>query len=1066
MPTAKDVADATRYAQHYANQIRVQQLISQNADLFSFVQLREVPGGWRQHGITVEDHQALDPYFEIAFDETQLDCTKFSCLNLDLRKVTTGGGPQVPHPCDFENSPVMEISVPGQEGVRYTACGPACYSLLKRFDRNTGRPVASGNMLTNSTKYPGLCELINTSPFQWMLFPTARSTGDEDNPYTWSVNDPGMPAFQAADRVSLRKWELNDAYCQFFKKWFDPEKKICYRKGWMKFLRFLSGTYLSNLSYRQDKRTIEGGRAKISILPHQSKLYPMVSEMLNPEVDQRSGGDIESKGGEKKKEAFESIQEQGLVERAVERMYSSLMPEVSQREDIPATHLADIKAVLQKLDASENDELIDQIFKHILEFYFQNRLTDKNMSDLEIKRELLRRFLSSSDVGFQEGMAFMRLYFIVKPQLDHYFEQRERKMRQHLEEQANEEDGEEMSSVPIPGPMDPEEYTKPTFKKWWNEQWKKFNEEFDQEKNYKEMVAAAASSRGPDSNNLPDYVAKRTKAITVATGKLMESAVKSQVDIYVTGTKFVYNFIKKMIADFKILIGTQDEALPSDYDYMDNSVILIALYSAMDLMIRQMGAVLSQTVAKTLFRIGSQVAVRRAMMFLGTNLLESVLGKLLAQQVIKALAELAVSRIMSQVALVFAHLAALLSTALTVFSIVLMVVGVLGFILDAATGAFEYDANLRPEILQQNVDQFTDMYARLGQTSIEHNLLLSPEHILQIALVNELNASHAYYNNQDDDDEQVMDGTEPSDVPADDPKSSEEHRYRSFYDHLKMTANVTPVFSEKSLNLELKATIKYLSTRTYNSNGQPLALNVPARSDDGSGAPPPRVPKKSTVDVVGDKKAAKTAMKYVSEYFKAISYNTPRLQYLQMDKGEDAPLVAKLERASRLDQVSRGAVVLAGIMGVAAVASVALSFNSYRYANVMVVFLLVCASVIVVCFSVVYFAQHQSLVHRSNFIRSSRLFSSIGRNHLKDAPNKLILNEGMAYKDAATAEQVSRATGYMFSDFVDPLLDKMDDIFETDTRFEPRRAQVSPPPVPHFDIRHQTLNNVNDLRVV
>ena len=254
----QDQHHAFIYASEKLRQEEIYRLKMTEPSVYAFIDIEEIKNGWKNKaGLVTEPGQKLAPYRSITYDTSKLDCEAFSCIPVDmLRRPPSDSDENTKvSACSFAEHTTLSFPVKDVNGktIRtFTACGPGCYRRSEKRDPHTGLPEAEGVLMTNYTNPDTgekMCQYLNQNLILWSAIPWSRS-GKEIEGYN-TVHVPGF-GFEAEGDGKYDLFNnvgISRQYCNFFKQYYDEDKGECYRSGWMKFVKFTFGQYITNLSY-------------------------------------------------------------------------------------------------------------------------------------------------------------------------------------------------------------------------------------------------------------------------------------------------------------------------------------------------------------------------------------------------------------------------------------------------------------------------------------------------------------------------------------------------------------------------------------------------------------------------------------------------------------------------------------------------------------------------------------------------------------------------------------------------------------------------------------------------
>lgn len=261
--TQEDYKNAIAYAKEKLRQETIHNLKLEEPLSFSFIDVKDIGiEGWRTHlNIPIESSQEqnhlLSTYRQITFNSELLDCSRFSCINLDLLKrpitiESDGTSKEQLTACNFSETTSVSLPIYDTDAnviKKFTACGPGCYTFNKKRNPHTGIPEASGVLLSEAKNENGenVCKYLNQRLILWGAVPYSRVNSDKK--IVEGYNSNHVPPLAFEDDENFNRLSVTSEYCAFFKRYLDKKSGECYRTGWLKFVHFMFGTYFTNLVY-------------------------------------------------------------------------------------------------------------------------------------------------------------------------------------------------------------------------------------------------------------------------------------------------------------------------------------------------------------------------------------------------------------------------------------------------------------------------------------------------------------------------------------------------------------------------------------------------------------------------------------------------------------------------------------------------------------------------------------------------------------------------------------------------------------------------------------------------
>nr|BDT62920.1 MAG: wsv115-like protein [Trachysalambria curvirostris majanivirus] len=978
--TEKNHNDADIYSRNKLIQQQIRSLVSFEPITYSFVEIENKGiNGWKSLGIDVEKGQALAPFYEISYNIDKLDCDKFSCLPIDIRNNNNNNNS--PISCIFNKTPVINVDF-GNKDQTYTACSEACYMLNKKIDPHTGIPKASGNLMKKDEN--GICNYINQSLLLWGTLPQSRSTnsGDIINGY----NDRFVPPFAVVDNGMYNKLEITDAYCQYFKRWFDDKEKKCYRKPWMKVLHFTFGTAMSNIYFPQDTNLIETAHNKLK----ERKL-----NFKHPNIEKIFGSPLERLTmNEKDEDMAERLynnhfEAKNQMPKSIANKFASSIVSIDDDESILKRHKResskhnqypyikktrvgvsekeaikrDIISFIKKKEINANQLIsldtslsVEDQAEHVIETLTELVVscTLHKMGDSDIRRMLLSKLLytckRNKSVNINNALKIIFLYFrlksIIFPDGNLNFK------NAHNNKNINNENNALFKS-------------------------KKDLDMFIEDRYGTHIKTKTAKYQ--EIKERPTYIIQMVKSLTNSNENDKYSSIFTKLldtsPILPLNKKFrnhIYNIASVLWKDFHDLISPSWSRYNDDFSYSNNFFVLMIADNVINKTLTLMAKACRNTVERLSTQTIESLAARAGLMA------DDALVTCFSRVVIGSAERFAVNTLVRGAATIaleiFVNLISLVANIIDGIGILFIVGSLVGFILDMALHMEWYDNVMTPKTLTSHINAYVHTFkSATGLTSGEI-APISPRELVDIAVTSEANGLDEY------------DDTNHND------KTLNNVTYKSFlkkyFDEVPLVENKTDIFLQD-------AYFEYLGSKTMNSLGQPLAKRNPDKK------------RKLSND---NKKDILKILHTGAKYMDMVNYNAPRVMAYKLEESDDKHFYDNINSIQQTYFATKWSIiVLNGIVLTGFLVLLSYSFDYYYRNIVTIVFFIIMLSYIYFwSFIISSLNRNRDII--KNFINNSRLFN------LNDS-------DIMNYKDVEKLKENSASIRFFFSEFAKPYVD-------------------------------------------
>ena len=766
--TPSDYENALQYARERLRQESIYRKRQEEPGAYSFVEIENLGvEGWRsEYGLVIEPGQKLAPFRRITYNRDKARCEDFSCIPQDPRPKATDGDDDQPHPpsmCNFSEGLQVEFPVMGKNGQvlkRFVACGSGCYRFTKKRDARTGLPVATGSMITSHVGEDGrsTCRYVNTNLVMWTALPASRQLpgGEVQEGY----NTEHVPPF-AFGEPDLKTVHLTDSYCRFFKQYFDPNAGECYRTGWMKAVRFLFGTYFTNLTYElanpQEPLTSAGVATSPFLYATGRALYAAgaartgdaVSFTVRPRRGVVAKRTIATPVVER---ATPEETDKEMAQRLARSHFLPFMVDADATKQITASIIEYVRANESRLGVARSsptpiEKSTNELISALLDTAF--RMQVMGVSEREARSMLLRSLLQHPGVrkmkgGLGPGCRLVGFALKLRQLL---FSERATERRNRQRREVSELEALKFAEVNMGPPS-------------------------------------------PTNNCFLDVIKGQPVDPKTTVQEIWDRVFSSKIRQTAAWTG---NFVKGVVV--KTIQGVLDildfKVFERGYDVAGN----IPIYIGIDRLINTVLESASRACVKFVAEYGAASAASKAAMVMGEEVFTDVATRTFGFLVEAAVARMVVSMAMRLALDVFLTLAALAAEAFNVIGWVLLVGAVLGLILDLSLGLEWYNNVMTADQLKQRVELYEAAFADATDTTSGALVPVSPEELLSIAV--------AWERNIIDHDRGGSD-------------------YDNFLDRY---FGESPIQNKSTVAFLQEAQFEYLGGRRVNSLGQPLHEN-------------------------------------------------------------------------------------------------------------------------------------------------------------------------------------------------------------------------------------------------
>nr|BDT62321.1 MAG: wsv115-like protein [Melicertus latisulcatus majanivirus] len=980
--TEKNYNDADTYSRNKLLQQQISSLVAFEPVTYAFVNItNEGIDGWKSLGIEVERGQAIAPFYKITYDVDKLDCSKFSCLPIDIRDNTNGIGS-----CNFKKTPAIDVSF-GLKNETYTACGDACYILNKKIDPHTGLPKASGNLMIKGDN--GICNYINQNLLLWGTLPQSRATqsGDVINGY----NDTFVPPFDVVDNGLYNNLEITNAYCQYFKRWFNNKEKKCYRSSWMKVLHMAFGTAISNVFFPQNCNMIKNAKTRLGMRKLNLK-QPNVEKITEPNTSSSSSMAIKlyDNSLDEKQKALAAV---------VDILASSFLSDnddnesLTPRHDVlsttkktiddklqshkkdttypmnqgektipPFNYIKSINVALKKdvvnfIKQKENNnnnngrnskyqnmENIEEKAENIIEMLMDFAVTCKvhKISDYEARRLILSKILQMCRkercIQLSEALQIITLYSKIKNTIFPNIHP-----NHHHDNNGN------------------TNKTHPIFKN--DDDLKMFIDD-----RYKIYHPGEKSANIEEKKARPSYIIQMVKSITDS----------SNTSIHIPSLLGIYPFIspiKKTLTniafhlwnDFHDMISPDWARYNKDFSYDNNFFVVLIVDNIIHKSLSCMANFCRSIIEKLSVRTIETLASRGALM--AEDALVTVFSRMVLSTAQRLAVDFLVRGALVTALEIFTELVALVAGILDGIGILFIVGSILGMVLDLALNMAWYENVMTPEILASHVKNYVTAFKSTTDLTSGEIAPVTPKDLIEIAINSEMN-------NADENDHNTSSGNQEDDY---------ESFLNTYFDEKPLIGSRTDTFLQE-------AYFEYLGTKTMNSLGQPLSRRPNATV---------------TTFLEGGKENIIKLLHTGSKYTDMVSYNASRVTAYNLESKEDKHHFTRLNSLQDSSNTAKWTVLGAGV--ILLIGSLFLTFCIFtsQLNEIATIVFFITLLVYIFLFRKLYLAIVKTKLVIHDFIKNSLLFN---------------LNESnlMNYKDVDRLKANSASVRYYFSEFTKP----------------------------------------------
>nr|BDT62202.1 MAG: wsv115-like protein [Penaeus semisulcatus majanivirus] len=979
--TEKNYNDADVYSRNKLLQQQISSLVANEPVIYSFVDIaNEGIDGWKSLGIEIERGQALAPFYKITYNVDRLDCSKFSCLPIDVRDSNNGIGS-----CNFKKTPAIDVSF-GLKDETYTACGEACYVLNKQIDPHTGLPRANGNLMIKGDD--GICNYINQNLLLWGTLPQSRATqsGDVVNGY----NDEFVPPFAVVDNGMYNDLEITEAYCQYFKRWFNEKEKKCYRSTWMKFLHMAFGTAISNVFFPQNCNMINNARTRIGTRKLGFK-HPNVEKIMEPTgkpaalkihdddkqralalvVNALSSSILSDEktiakntnypssrqhNGRKEEETHQSLSQNEKV------TLSSIYPKSSR-----AVLMKDVTSFIRRREnkdrgfKSENMELLEKKAEDLIEILMDFAITCKvhKISDSEARRLILSKVLrvcrKDRCLKLSDALQIITLYSKLKNTMF--------PNSSSSNSNSNSNSNNNNKSHPIFRNDD-------DLAMFIDDRYRiNINDNNDN------PAGRKSSNIEEEKKERPPYIVQLVKSISNSSNA--STLIPSLLDVYPfmpTIRKKLTNIAFHLWSDFHDMISPDWARYNSDFSYDNNFFIVLIVDSIIHKSLSYMANACRTIVERLSVRTIETLASRGALM--AEDALTTVFSRMVLSTAQRLAVDFLVRGSIVTALEIFAELAALVAGILDGVGILLIVGGVLGMILDLALNMAWYENVMTPETLASHIKSYVTAFKSATDLTAGETAPVTPRELVEIAINSETN----HFDENDDHH------TSPG-------KNRYEIFLNTYFDEKPLIGSRTDTFLQE-------AYFEYLGTKTMNSLGQPLSRGFGSTTDQES----------VTAFQAGSKEKVMKLLHTGARYTDMVSYNAPRVMAYNLEGKEDKHHFARLESLQDTRSTARWTISGAGVAMFVGTLILFFCASTSRLDDIGTILFFIALLVYVILLERSYLAigKTRSVVH--DFIKSSHLFN-LSESNL------------MNHKDVNRLKANSASVRYFFSEFTRPYTD-------------------------------------------
>nr|BDV49846.1 MAG: wsv115-like protein [Penaeus semisulcatus pemonivirus] len=885
--TPADHEYALIYAKERLRQEAIFRKLQEEPGPYSFVEIDNLgTDGWQSKlGIPIEPGQKLAPYRHITYDREKVHCQDFSCIPQDPRMITSDptmdDQPQTPSLCNFAEGTQVGFSVVGRNNEilrQFTACGPGCYRFTKKRDPGTGLPLAIGTLIDSHIDSKGqpTCRYLNAGLIMWAGLPVTRQGTLREG-----CNTDHVPPF-AFGEPSLQTVHLTDSYCRFFKQYFDPESGECYRTGWMKTVRFLFGTYFTNVTYElsnsQKPSTPAGFMGEVAASPflyaagqalyaagaaRVGKTVPFTIDSLNlknnnkinglkpiipatPTIERASAQESDYEMAERIAQShFEPFLANSTSGRQI---VSDIIKYVRNNEGQKSSAMAQQKKWQQAQEETTN-ELISALF----DTAFRVQVT--GVPDSQARSILLRELLANpSTRRFRGGLGSgcKLIGFVLKLRKVLFSDEASERRRNCLVECGEKVASEKVSDLDA----------------------------------LRFMKLALSPSVRPKS--FIDVFSISTESADSIWHELASTYISQP--LMWTG-KFIRHTVVNMMKGVLDII--KGKIFEKSYDLSKN----IPVFLGVDMLIQTVFKSASRACVKFVAQYSIDAIATRTTTIMAERMLGEVAKRTFGFIVEESVIRMVISSAVKQAMEIFVKLAEIAVDVIDVVGWIMLVGAILGLILDLALHLQWYDDVMTKAQLKKYVMAYEAVFADATETEIGSLAPVTPEELLSISV--------AW-------DRHLID--HPS---AEKTESTFDQFLDCYFGESPIQGKTTSVFLQE-------AQIEYLGSRTVNSLGQPLRDNRERQEEQAE-----------HMATIGRNTMVETASA-ISNFAQVVQYNTSRLDYLRHMGSVRAEWRAA--RVTRLSDYGVGCTAIGTtiLLATLAVLGIAASNGSFQSINIAV----------------------------------------------------------------------------------------------------------------------------------
>nr|BDT62438.1 MAG: wsv115-like protein [Melicertus latisulcatus pemonivirus] len=833
--TPADHEYAITYAKERLRQEAIFRKRQEEPGPYSFVEIQNLGiDGWRSKlGIPIEPGQKLAPYRHITYDREKVNCQDFSCIPLDPRKLGSDPNkddqPQTPSLCNFAEGTQVGFSVIGRNNEilrQFTACGPGCYRFTKKRDPGTGMPLATGTLIDSHVDSNGrpTCRYLNSGLIMWAGLPVTRQGTLREG-----FNTDHVPPF-AFGEANLQTLHLTESYCRFFKQYFDPDSGECYRTGWMRTVRFLFGTYFTNVTYELGSlshskspflnalgRALYGAGAarageavpftvdhldlKSDKLPRLRPIVPVPPTIERPHEAQESYSDMTERIVQSHFKPF-------LVDsKSAQRLVSDIVEYVSNNEVRQSSAM-----VLRQQQNNNNDkkkkwqmqeEATNKLTSALFDTAF--RIQVMGVPDSKARSILLRELLANPNTRrFTGGLGSgVRLVGFVLKLREVLFSDEASERRRNRRQDG---DGETTTREKV-SDLDALRFAKLTF---------------SDPVRRESFLDVFSLNREGDISTVDDIWRQLESRYLAKPARWIGSHIRG---IVVNMLKGVLDIVKGKVFE-------------QHYDLAKN----IPLYIGIDRLIQSVFKSASRTCMKFVAQYSAETLATRANFVLAERVLTDVASRTFGLIIEESVIRMVVSSAIKLAIEIFVKLAEIAVDVIDVVGWILLVGAILGLVLDLALHLQWYEDVMTQQQLESYVRVYEAAFADATETELGSLAPVTPEELLSISVSWDRN---------------LID--HPS---AEKSESTLDQFLDCYFEESPVQGKTTSAFLQE-------AQFEYLGSRTVNSLGQPIHGNR-ARQEEQA----------KHMSTIGRNIMVETATG-INNFARVAQYNTSRLDYLR-----------------------------------------------------------------------------------------------------------------------------------------------------------------------------------------